>query len=211
MVLCAAGAARFVLLPSLNLLHPSNHLQAMDIHEFVVTRIETDRRQQSMFALFSQTDILLWGIDTSKNMYICEGRLKWDPSRIVTLTKNASSKETAQKDHVREEASRNGDEKLILAIQAALKGDDFSPTIEHWEGDRIFRTRFITERGSFGSGEPTDSNGVVQAALALTYEITDERARSHLQTENERLVIKEKAAIDANYLKSRFLANVRSS
>ena len=181
----------------------------MDIHEFVVNRLETDRRQQSMFALFSQTDILFWGIDTSKNMYISEGRLNWDPSRIVALAKQSPSEQMVYNNSIQEEENRGGDEELVLAIQAALKGDDFSPTVEHWEGDRSFRTRFITERASLGSGEPTDGNGNVQAALALTFEITDERARSHLQTENERLVIKEKAALDANFLKSRFLANVK--
>jgi hypothetical protein len=52
------------------------------------------------------------------------------------------------------------------------------------------------------------SEDIVQAALALTFDITEEKARSVLLTENKRLVAKEKAALDASNLKSRFLANV---
>ena len=180
----------------------------MDIHEWVVTRLEADRRRLSMLALFAQTDMKLWGIDTSKQMYMCEGRLDWDPSRIVSLMKHAQSDQVARTDSIHENMNHVGDRELVRAIRAALSGEAFSPIVEHWEGDRLFRTRLVTELASLGNGGVMDGNGVVQAALALTFDITNERARSKLQTENQRLVIKEKAAHDANYLKSRFLANV---
>jgi hypothetical protein len=48
----------------------------------------------------------------------------------------------------------------------------------------------------------------VRAALALTFEITDEKNQAALILENEKLAANEKAANEANELKSRFLANV---
>jgi hypothetical protein len=51
---------------------------------------------------------------------------------------------------------------------------------------------------------------VVEAAVALTFDITEEKVRSTLQMENKRLIASEQAALDATNLKSRFLANVRA-
>ena len=91
-------------------------------------------------------------------------------------------------------------EELILTLEAVLQGRQFRPIVEHWEGDRFFRTRFVVEHATHG--------GNVQAAIALTFDITDERARTTLLVVNQRLVSNEKAALDANMLKGRFLANV---
>jgi hypothetical protein len=68
---------------------------------------------------------------------------------------------------------------------------------------------FVAERAS---STPVDADGTtrpaVRAALALTFEITDEKNQAALILENEKLAANEKAANEANDLKSRFLANV---
>jgi len=170
----------------------------MDINEWVIARLEADRRRQSMLTLFSQTDVMLWGIDTGNHLHICEGRLNWNPTRIVTLLSDrAVRRQNARTNGVSEPAEG---EELILTLEAVLQGRQFRPIVEHWEGDRFFRTRFVVEHATHG--------GNVQAAIALTFDITDERARTTLLVVNQRLVSNEKAALDANMLKGRFLANV---
>jgi hypothetical protein len=163
----------------------------MDINEWVMARLESDRNRQAMLALFSQTDVMLWGIDENVRMYVCEGRLDWDPSKIEKLARTAQTHRTDDD---------KGHEELILTVQAVLQNKDFRPVIEHWEGHRYFRTRFIAERAEPG--------GSVKSALALTFDITDEKSRRNLRAENQRLVNNEKVALESNKLKSRFLANV---
>lgn len=180
----------------------------MDIHEWVVARLKADIRRQSIITLFAQTDVMLWGIDKSNQMYICEGRLKWDPSRVVNLLEHALHEQKVQQVEASEATDRNADQELVHTIQGVLQGRDFSPIVEHWEDDRYFRTRFVAEHVPPGIDGSTTSEDVVQAALALTFDITEEKARSVLLTENKQLVAKEKAALDASNLKSRFLANV---
>jgi PAS domain S-box-containing protein len=168
----------------------------MDINEWVMARLEADRQRQVMLTLFSQTDVVLWGIDGQNHMYISEGRLDWDPSIVQKLLQpddsDKSSEFCIERDTSREE--------LVSTVRAVLRGDDFKPIVEHWEGDRYFRTQFVAEHATH--------RGSVQAALALTFDITDERARNTLQVENQRLLNNEKAAVDAAKLKSSFLANV---
>ncbi|KAH9876272.1 hypothetical protein J1614_004151 [Plenodomus biglobosus] len=180
----------------------------MDIHEWVVARLKADIRRQSIITLFAQTDVMLWGIDKSNQMYICEGRLKWDPSRVVKLLERALFEQKANQGDVSENTDRNADQELVHTIQGVLKGRTFSPIVEHWEEDRYFRTRFVAEHVPPGIDGSTTSEDVVQAALALTFDITEEKARSVLLTENKQLIAKEKAALDASSLKSRFLANM---
>ncbi|CBX92004.1 hypothetical protein LEMA_P047100.1 [Plenodomus lingam JN3] len=180
----------------------------MDIHEWVVARLKADIRRQSIITLFAQTDVMLWGIDKSNQMYICEGRLKWDPNRVVKLMESALREQQASRDDSTENTVRNADQELVHTIQRVLKGRGFSPVVEHWEDDRYFRTRFVAEHVPPGIDASTTSEDVVQAALALTFDITEEKARSILLTENKQLIAKEKAALDASNLKSRFLANM---
>jgi len=184
------------------------YVSMMDIHEWVVARLKADIRRQSIITLFAQTDVMLWGIDKTNQMYICEGRLKWDPSRVVKLLESTRGEQDIPYIESPEETYRNPDQELVHTIQGVLKGRTFSPIVEHWEDDRYFRTRFVAEHVPPCVDGSATSEDVVQAALALTFDITEEKARSVLLTENKRLVAKEKAALDASNLKSRFLANV---
>jgi PAS domain S-box-containing protein len=172
----------------------------MDINEWVLARLEADRKRHVMVTLFSQTDVMLWGIDKAYAMYICEGRLDWDPSVISELLKQDTDDQTAQTDGTKDSPGRD---ELLQTVRAVLHGEVLNPIVEHWEGERYFRTRFVAERATFG--------GSVQAALALTFDITDEKAQTTLRVENQRLVNNEKVSSDANKLRGRFLANVSIS
>ncbi|KAF2024919.1 hypothetical protein EK21DRAFT_117317 [Setomelanomma holmii] len=168
-----------------------------DINEWVTARLEADRRRQAMITLFSQTDVMLWEVDAANRIHISEGCLNWDPTKIESL----SPKTTREIDQPLERTSSDKDgEELAATVQAVLAGRTFRPVVEHWEGDRYLRTRFVAEKSAHG--------GEVQSALALTFDCTDERARTTLRMENERLLSNEKAAQEANNLKSRFLANM---
>ncbi|KAH7087863.1 hypothetical protein FB567DRAFT_355740 [Paraphoma chrysanthemicola] len=169
----------------------------MDINEWVMARLEADRRRQAMITLFAQTDVMLWEVDADNQIRVCEGLLNWDPTKNGTL----STKTSRHIDQpLKRTASDNDGEELAATVRAVLEGRTFRPVVEHWEGDRYFRTRFVAERAALG--------GDVQSALALTFDCTDERARTTLRMENERLLNNEKVAQDANNLKSRFLANM---
>jgi hypothetical protein len=180
----------------------------MDINQWVIARLQADRRRQSILTLFSQTDVMLWEIDKANHMYICEGGLNWDSTRIVKLLERTLQGQTAHTDDTNGHTDRKKDEQLVHTIQTVLQGCAFSPVVEHWEGNRYFRTRLVAERCALSHGGTTDRNGVVEAVVALTFDITEEKARSTLQMENKRLVLNEQTALDATNLKSRFLANV---
>jgi PAS domain S-box-containing protein len=184
------------------------YVSMMDINQWVVARLQADRRQQSILTLFSQTDVMLWEIDKANHLYIREGRLNWDPTRIVKLLTRDLRGQTAHIDDTNENTDRTNDDQLVHTIRTVLQGCAISPVVEHWEGDRYFRTRFVAERCHLSDGGNKDRDGVVEAAVALTFDITEEKARLTLQMENKRLMINEQAALDATNLKSRFLANV---
>lgn len=173
------------------------HASTMDIHDWVMARLEGDRQRQAMLTLLSQTDVLFWGIDTTYHMYICEGRLDWNPSVVMdSLLGESTDSDTGHVDGSHDQDRR----KIAYALRAVLRGDASNTTVEHWEGKRFFRTKFVAER-------PVNE-GKIEAALALTFDVTDEKARNSLEIENQRLVDNEKAALAADELKSRFLANV---
>lgn len=180
----------------------------VDINQWVVARLQADRRQQSILTLFSQTDVMLWAIDKTNRMYICEGQLNWDPTRVVKLLRHSPEGQTAHNDDTKGDTDCEPDDKLVDTIKTVLQGCTFNPVVEHWEGDRYFRTRFVAERCPISDGSSKEENSVVEAAVALTFDITEEKARSTLQTENKRLITNEQTALDATNMKSRFLANV---
>jgi PAS domain S-box-containing protein len=180
----------------------------VDIDQLVVARLQVGRRQQSILTLFSQTDVMLWEIDKTNRMYICEGQLNWDPSRIVGLLMHNLEGQTAHMDDWKGDTDYQTDDKLVRTIRTVLQGRAFNPVVEHWEGDRYFRTRFVAERGPISEGLRKEEHGIVEAAVALTFDITEEKARSTLQKENKRLITNEQTALEATKLKSRFLANV---
>jgi hypothetical protein len=129
---------------------------------------------------------------------LCEGRLEWDPAVVIeSFVGEGKHGDAARVVGTRDDENRR---KMILALRSVLDGEASNPIVEHWEGDRYFRTRFVAERAASGRG--------IEAALALTFDITDEKARSSLQIENQRLLNNEKVALEANKLKGGFLANV---
>jgi hypothetical protein len=97
-------------------------------------------------------------------------------------------------------------------VQTILLGHEFDSVVEHTEAERHFRTIFVAERTACGTacGTATDGDCIVEAALALTFETTDQIAQATLRLENERLALNEKSASEASAMKSRFLANVSS-
>jgi hypothetical protein len=179
----------------------------VDIDQSVVARLQAGRRQQSILILFSQTDVMLGEIDKTNHVYICEGRLNWDPSRIVELLMHNLEGQTAHMDDRKGNTDHQTDDKLVRTIRTVLQGRAFNPVVEHWEGG-YFRTRFVAERCPISDGIRAEEHGIVEAAVALTFDITEEKARSTLQKENKRLITNAQTALDATNLKSRFLANV---
>ncbi|KAF3046875.1 hypothetical protein E8E12_004755 [Didymella heteroderae] len=169
----------------------------MDINDAVIARQEVDRRRQSMLTLISRTDVLLWGIDRRNSLFIREGGLQWDPPELP------ASLETDQIGAKSQGSRHCSHEELVVTIHAILAGREFTPVIEHTEGERSFRTILVAEHRAI-----VDKDTTAETALALTFEITDQVVQSALRLENARLALDEKAALEASALKSRFLANM---
>ena len=72
-------------------------------------------------------------------------------------------------------------------------------------GGRVYRTRVVAdlEHDTVDSGQKPAVKGV----LGLSIDVTDMKARTALELDNTRLVMKEQAAKDSNQMKSQFLAN----
>jgi len=177
----------------------------LDIDSYVQARNESEDRSQSILKLLSQADMSLWGVNQADEISIREGHLDWNPQKILGLIKQWSGStkynDTGQLD-------KSTELELAKVICLALDGHKFPSAVEHQEGDRYFQTRFVSDTRSRQDG---DQSNAIEAALALTYEITEIKKRSLLQLENERLAINEKAAKEASNLKSSFLANVSTT
>lgn len=171
----------------------------MDVNDAVMGRQEVDGRRQSMISLISRTDVLLWGIDRENKLFIREGGLKWDPPELPSPAEIDKTGQASQS------PNHNDHETLVYAVQAILAGRKFTPVIEHTEGERHFRTIFVAEGGA------SHKDVIGEAALALTFETTDQMVQSALRLDNKRLVTDERAASEANARKGRFLANVSPS
>lgn len=175
----------------------------VDVDSYVRARLESDCRHASMLKLLGEADVSLWGINQANEMYIREGHLEWDPMKVVQRVNDIAQGN-------RQWMSINNDDdsdkiELAKVIRDALSGKKFPPALEHQDGDRHFRTRFMAD---FKNRQGDDETSAVEAILALTYETTEIKRRSMLQLDNERLAMNEKAATEASKLKSGFLANV---
>lgn len=185
----------------------------MDVDEWVIARQDAERRRQSMLTLFAGSDVMLWGVDKYGHVYLQEGGLHWNPVGMIEPAGITPQEQAPRFDFTdKKPEDHDGRERLRLALRTILHGPGSHPIVEHREGQRYFRTMFVAERtastSSTPSGEETGTKPAVRAALALTFEITDERNQAMLLLENEKLIANEKAANEANELKSRFLANV---
>jgi PAS domain S-box-containing protein len=180
----------------------------IDINEWVFARIEADAKRQSILDLLSKTNVCLWGVDQNHKLHIREGALDWNPSTIeqfLGLPAHGVSLPAATPNPTPEVLSERAMAQVILCI---LEGQEFNASVDHQEGIRSFRTCFTVDHHAHERG--LDGQPCVTAALAMTYEVTDVKARAALQLANERLVMDEQASKDSSDLKSTFLANVRT-
>lgn len=161
----------------------------LDVNDLVLARVESDRRKQSILTVVSQSDVSLWSVNQAYEVILLEGTLEWDPHGLSKHLKTSG-------------------QKLDIAeiIKKVLSGESLMEIVEHQNNDHWYRTRFVADI----KHDTVDDDGerVVEAALGLTIDITDVKARAMLQVENERLIANEHAAMEASKLKSRFLANV---
>ncbi|KAJ4992878.1 Two-component system protein A 2 [Stagonosporopsis vannaccii] len=182
----------------------------MDIDEWVIARQEAERRRQSIITLFSNSEVMLWGVDILGQVYLQEGGLDWTPVNIAG-PRGVNPQDWARQASLGQTGHDTNDDKgkLRSALENTLYGAGSNSVVEHKEGNRYFRTMFVAERTTSTQivGDKA-SRSSVQAALALTFEITDERRQATLLLENEKLMANEKAAQEANELKGRFLANM---
>ena len=177
----------------------------MDVHDGVKARREADRRRNSMLTLISQTDVLLWGVDESERLYIREGGLDWEPPEISDFSQPIESQKTTRTGQGMETSNAHEQKELVSAVQAILLGREFTSIVEHTEGERHFRTIFVAEHTT---AKAANDESTIEAALALTFETTDQIVQSTLRIENERLALEKRTASEASTMKSRFLANV---
>lgn len=129
-----------------------------------------------MIALFSNSDIMLWGVDKFGEIYLQEGGLHWLPVDLAKPSSSSFGRLGVSEISSAEFTLYQERGRLGSALEAILYGSRSSPIVEHREGDRWFRTMFVAERAS---STPVDGDGIarpaVRAALALTFE-TNERA-----------------------------------
>jgi PAS domain S-box-containing protein len=171
----------------------------LDVNRSVLESMETEGHKQSILNLVSQAEVSLWSVNSYHLLDFREGSLPWDPS--LSLERESSDICCA--------IDAEEDDKIRRTIQDILDSNVSAITLEHQAGHRWYRTRFMADIEE----NTTDTEGpsLVRAALGLTIDITDVRARTVLQIDNERLALNERAATDASSLKGQFLANVRET
>ncbi|GAB7349471.1 hypothetical protein MBLNU459_g0183t1 [Dothideomycetes sp. NU459] len=171
----------------------------LDVNESMLQRLQTERIRQSILKLMSKADVSLWGVNQNHEIHIREGALSWIPSSQQQVGPGAPrdvSGHTAERE----------EQEIANMIQSILDGQQSQATLEHQMEGRWYRTKFVADLDNTINDK--DGKAVVQAALGLTIDITDVRARAMLQIENQGLIANERAAQDATKLKSRFLANM---
>lgn len=144
----------------------------LDVHESTLQKLETERNRKSILTLHSNADASLWGANQNHEIYIREGALSWIPTSVPPFQQD--EQDTAK-------PARN-----------IVDGKSSLATLEHQMDGRWYHTRFVADLNNIV--HDVDSRPIVQAALGLTMNITDVRARATLQVRNEKLVVDERAA-----------------
>lgn len=162
----------------------------IDVNAIVVARLDSERRRDSILKVLSQPDVSLWSLNHKHEISLLEGTLSW----------NTTGSDTPDKLHV---MSGN----LEQAVDKILTQGSTLETVEHGENGRWYRTRLVADL-THDTLERNASKPGIQGVLALTIDISDVKARTILQVENDRLSSIELAAREASKLKSQFLANV---
>ncbi|KAF3035686.1 hypothetical protein E8E12_005469 [Didymella heteroderae] len=135
----------------------------MDIDEWVMARQEAERKRQSMIALFSNSDIMLWGVDQYGHVYLKEGGLHWLPVDIAHSSSPSVEHLAGPGTSAADSTLSQGRGRLGSALEAILYGSGSSPVVEHREGERYFRTLFVAERAS---STPVDADGIARPAMS---------------------------------------------
>ncbi|KAH7369519.1 M4WV, histidine kinase-group IX protein [Rhexocercosporidium sp. MPI-PUGE-AT-0058] len=177
-----------------------------DIHDLVMARIEAARNKLQVLTVLAHAEVNLFSINKDKIITMAEGGMRWNANTNVYDVNNKSSL-IGQDAIVIAQSTQPGGipgyEKNILAI---LDGKVGVAQSEDLIGGRVYRTRVVAElehNTVDGGQEPA-----VKGALVLSIDVTDMKARTALELDNARLMMKEQAAKDSNQMKSQFLANM---
>ncbi|KAK5069156.1 hypothetical protein LTR64_008691 [Lithohypha guttulata] len=170
----------------------------MDVDALLTSRQASENRRKSIMALVSKTNVCLWGLNTDRSLLLQEGSLHWDPMAALDIRSRRSS--------IADPDASTSSDRVFDSIQDILDGRTNIQILEHKEQDRWYRSTLIADLQGHIPHQTTSQ--IVQAVLGLTFDITDVRARTELEVQNEILVQKERAAKEASELKSRFVANI---
>ncbi|KAH6694228.1 M4WV, histidine kinase-group IX protein [Leptodontidium sp. MPI-SDFR-AT-0119] len=177
-----------------------------DIHDLVMARIEAARSRLQVLTVLAHAEVNLFSINKDKIITMAEGDMRWNADTNLYDVNNKSSLIGQDAIAVAQSTQPGGIpdyEKNILAILDGTLGVAQSEDVI---GDRVYRTRVVAdlEHNTVDGGQKP----AVKGALGLSIDVTDMKARTASELDNNRLMMEEQAAKDSNQLKSQFLANM---
>ncbi|KAG4416062.1 hypothetical protein IFR04_010825 [Cadophora malorum] len=177
-----------------------------DIHNLVMARIEAARNKLQMLTVLAHAEVNLFSINENKIITMAEGGMRWDATTNMYDVNNKSSLIGKDAIAVAKSTQPGGIPDYERNILNILSGQVEVAQSEDLIGGRVYRTRVVAdlEHDTVDSGQKPAVKGV----LGLSIDVTDMKARTALELDNTRLVMKEQAAKDSNQMKSQFLANM---
>ncbi|KAG4435186.1 hypothetical protein IFR05_009325 [Cadophora sp. M221] len=177
-----------------------------DIHDLVMARIEAARNKLQVLTVLAHAEVNLFSIDKDRIITMAEGDMRWNAESNLYDVKNKSSLIGKDAIVVAQSTQPGGIPDYERNILAILNGTLGVAQSEDIIGDRVYRTRVVAdlEHNIADGGQKPAVKGV----LGLSIDVTDMKARTALELDNNRLMMGEQAAKDSNQLKSQFLANM---
>ncbi|KAI9730741.1 MAG: hypothetical protein M1834_005710 [Cirrosporium novae-zelandiae] len=171
-----------------------------DIHDLVEARTTAKRVREQLVTVIKHSQVTLWVTDRYRKLTFLEGKDPWNEEDYSSSGLGKDVVEVLGKHAIIEDLSR-----YTESIDGILNGTTSMEIFEHHVSDtnRWYRTRFVPileKKGDTGAM----NDKVIDGIIGISMDVTDLRRQ---EQENVALMANETAAIEANQLKSQFLAN----
>ncbi|RMZ79452.1 hypothetical protein DV738_g3402, partial [Chaetothyriales sp. CBS 135597] len=172
-----------------------------DIQDIVDARESAELTRRQLVDVLHLTQMNMWVVNRDGILTFLEGAPfgPWDSEqkRKKVLEKPLSGISSLHRDE-------DFADLITRAFRAVLDGDSVMQLCEFQEGDRFFRSKLVPLNGK-GSIDSVNGPAQIEGVVGITIEVTQLRMK---EQENIQLLANERAAKEANKMKSNFLANM---
>ncbi|RMD40039.1 hypothetical protein DV735_g5103, partial [Chaetothyriales sp. CBS 134920] len=175
-----------------------------DIQDIVDARENAELTRRQLVDALHLTQMNMWVVNRDGILTFLEGAAfgPWDSQH-----KGMNVFEKPLSDITPAPPPRGGNfaDLIPQAVRIVLAGESVLQLCEFQDGDRFFRSKIVPLNGKGGGRDSVSGSAQIEGVVAITIEVTQLRMK---EQENIQLLANERAAKEANKMKSNFLANM---